>query len=146
MYYLIDENIKSCSQGDSCINQSDLVVKEWGFSDKKSNPISWVDVFSINSKLTGQKLKDASIFIEFMVSDNTYKTALIPNWGEAPRYLLPAKLSLFRNNEILKKAPLYSTFYDIIQKSVSNTDSQLSPKLREIGRKLDEELLIENKN
>ncbi|GJM64771.1 hypothetical protein [Persicobacter diffluens] len=145
LYYLIDENIKSCSKEDSCINQGNLTIKEWYFSDKGSNPISWVDVLSIDSKLTGQKLKDASDFIHFMISDEIYKEALIPKWGEAPRYLLPTKKSLFKNEDILKEAPLYPNFYKIIQKAVSTTDDQLSPKLREIGRKLDKELLIENK-
>lgn len=137
LYYLIDENIRSCSKEDNCTNQEDLTVKEWYFSDNGNHLFNWVDVLSVSSKLKGQELDDAIKFINFFTSEKIYNLALIPEWGEAPRYLLPAERNYFVNKQILDKAPLYKDFYKIIQKSDSFTEDKLSPTLRRVSRKVD---------
>ncbi|MEN7547350.1 hypothetical protein AAG747_05500 [Rapidithrix thailandica] len=140
-YYMITEQLQSCSFEDSCLVSENIKIGEWSMSNNGSNPIGWVDMFVIDSSVSGQKLDDAKSFIEFMMLDDTYKSILIPGWNESPRYILPAKSNLYSDSELIKNAPLYDQFYPIIKKAVPVTDLGLNYNLRAIGKKLDEELL-----
>ena len=142
-YYMINEKLQSCSLNEACLDPSEIQIGEWSISDNGSTPIGWVDLFVIDSKVNAEKLSDAKAFIDFMMKDQTYKMILTPGWGEAPRYILPSKVALYSDGELLEKAPLYSKFFPIIKKAVSVSDAGLNYRLRQIGKKLDEELLID---
>jgi len=142
-YYMITEQLQSCSFEDSCIQTEEIKIGEWAISDKGSKPIGWVDMFVIDSNVKGQKLIDAQKFIEFMMLDETFKLVLMPGWNESPRYILPAKANLYSDSELIKCAPLYKQFYPIIKKATPVSDIGLNYNLRQIGRKLDNEFLTD---
>ncbi|GAA4850719.1 hypothetical protein [Algivirga pacifica] len=142
-YYMVTEQLQSCSLEDSCLQTEEVKVGEWSISNNGSTPIGWVDLLVIDAKVKDQKLEDAQTFIQFMMEDETYKSILMPGWNEAPRYILPAKEHLYSDHELLESAPLYKQFYPIIKKAIPVSDMGLNHALRTIGEKLDKELLTQ---
>ncbi len=98
--------------------------------------LSWVDIMAVREGLTDIQIQDATSLIKFYTSFKTNKDLLIPEWGKAPRYLLPARKDLYSNPEILDEAPLYERFYEIVQKATAITGPALNQNLRQIGKKI----------
>lgn len=140
LFYALSESAQSCRKEDNCIKQSDIRVTDWPLADEGSHPVAWVDMFVIDSKVSGQKLVDAEKFIQFMVRKDTYKMLLIPGYGEAPRYLLPAREDVYGDPDIQRSAPLYSAFRQHFDSADPITDIGLNQRLREIGAKIDADL------
>lgn len=134
IHYGIQYAIDNCTRTSGCLSINDIAVKKLPpFSkDPKSNGVGWVDALTIDSSLAGKKRELAIKFINFMTLDKTYKTVLEPEFGEAPRYLLPAKNGIEINN-----APLYSSFLNAHSGRDTGSQLGLNEKLRDIGKKLD---------
>lgn len=137
LYHVLTESASSCRKNEGCLKHSEIRIAEWPIADEGSRPISWVDMFGISAKAHGKKQRDAENFIRFMMEPSTYKLFLIPGWGQAPRYLLPARDDLYRDPEILKGAPLYASFRERIDRATPITDVGLNERLRLIGKNLD---------
>jgi thiamine pyridinylase len=140
IYNMVTETMQSCALEDSCLTDLQLNVGLFPLSDRGKTPVGWVDMFVIDSKVKSRKLEDASDFIRFMLEKETYKSLLIPAWGEAPRYILPSKTELYTDQDLLATAPLYSKLYPVIARTSAITSNGLNYKLREIGRDIDSRL------
>jgi hypothetical protein len=101
--------------------------------------MSWVDLLVISKRCTGQCLRNAIAFIHYLDSEATLVQHLT---GTPPRYLLPARASVYANAELLKNAPLYTQFRPLIQDSATPTAPKLGPTLRDYGARLDKELPV----
>jgi len=108
-------------------------------SDSGMTMLSWVDVLSVRKGVSEQVRKDACEFIRFFNSSDRTASFLIPEYGHAPRYLLPAHRSIYANPRLLKAAPLYRTFCDIMQSGIAISAPELNGRLRKIGKKLETE-------
>lgn len=140
MHYMLSESMNSCRDEEKCLDQSKIEIMDWPFSDEGSQPVGWVDLLTIDSRVTGQKLEDAVVFLEFMKKKDTYKKILIPSWGQAPRYLLPARSDVYTDSGVLKAAPHYEKLFNLLKNRIAFSEKDLNAKLREIGKKLDKEL------
>lgn len=106
-------------------------------SDSGMTMLSWVDILSVRNGISEQVKKDAYDFILFFSSSDRTVTFLIPEYGHAPRYLLPAHRAVYANPKLLKTAPLYQTFYNIMQSGIAISAPELNGRLRKIGKKLE---------
>ena len=140
IYSMLTETMQSCALEDSCLDDLHLNVGLFPLSDHGKTPVGWVDMFVIDSKVKSEKLVDAADFIRFMLEKETYKSILIPAWGEAPRYILPSKTVMYTDRDLLAAAPLYAKFFPIISRTTAITAYGLNDKLREIGRIIDSRL------
>jgi hypothetical protein len=141
IYYMLTETMQSCALEDSCLNDLQLNVGLFPLSDRGKTPVGWVDMFVIDSAVKSEKLADAADFIRFMLDRETYKAILIPAWGEAPRYILPARTELYTDQELLAAAPLYSKILPVISGTVAITANGLNAKLRQIGKNIDKRIM-----
>jgi thiamine pyridinylase len=141
IYYMLTETMQSCALEDSCLNDLQLNVGLFPLSDRGKTPVGWVDMFVIDSAVKSEKLADAADFIRFMLDKETYKAILIPAWGEAPRYILPARTELYTDQELLAAAPLYSKILPVISGTVAITANGLNAKLRQIGKNIDKRIM-----
>jgi len=105
-------------------------------ADNDQKMLAWVDILTIRKGLTSQKRKDAFDFISDFTSEDFNRSLLVPSYGEAPRYLLPARIALYNDPAIIKAAPLYPHFKDIMLGAVTVTDAGLNSRLRQIGEKI----------
>ncbi len=106
------------------------------FSDHPTHMLAWVDVLALRTGLSGQSREDALEFIRFFNSEGFMLSLLVPSFGEAPRYLMPARASVFHNEKLLKAAPLYATLYEMMTNTTAVTGPNLNTNLRNIGKKL----------
>ncbi len=141
LYDILREINLTCSKEDNCSDASSLKIKDFVLSDAQSTPIGWVDALAIDSKLTGQKLEDATTFINFMISVETYHMALIPGTDKTPRYLLPAYKQFYTDAAVLANAPYYIQLFPLASKINSFTDEGISSRLRQIGKALNKSYL-----
>jgi thiamine pyridinylase len=139
LFYLLLETQQSCADGDGCIRDSEVGVRGLPLADAGSWPISWVDTLTIDDSCTGQCRRDAIAFVQFLNSEEILLSALLPD-GIPPRYLLPARASVYTKAELAKAAPLYPALRTIIEKAVAPTGPNLNEKLREVGREVDSRL------
>ncbi len=139
IHYGIQYAIDNCTKTSSCLSIDDIAVRRLpGFSERSVNEgIGWVDALATDSSLDAKKKNLAAKFIEFMVSEEAYKVILEPEWGEAPRYLIPAQTGIN-----IKNAPLYGSFYEAHSGRATGTLVGLNNKLRAMGKKLNCELPI----
>lgn len=144
LYYAIDEGLNSCKKANGmekeCLKRDEIDFVELPLADSGSRPFAWVDLLAISSSCIGQCLNDATKFIAFVTKLEEVKKSLIPEWGTAPRYLLPAHVSLYNDPAILKEAPLYPRMLEAIERAVPVTGVQLNSRLRQIGKELDKKL------
>lgn len=142
LYYVIDEAMHSCAAEDQCLGSGEVAVTEWASSaTASSKTIVWTDMLVIDRAVTDpERLSDAREFIRFMVSDATYHAALVPGYGEAPRYLLPARGSWYANAEVTRSAPLYGRLRELIEAGETVSTPNLNTTLRTIGARLDDDL------
>lgn len=139
-YYLLSESTGSCRKDEGCLKHGDIRVSEWPVAARGSQPIAWVDMLVLDAKLSGQKLQDAQLFIQFMIDSDTYKLLLKPSGSAPARYLLPAREDLYRDNELIDVAPLYPSFRRAINNAIPVTSKDLNRNLRLIGGWFDQEL------
>lgn len=141
LHYVLDESMNSCAAEDQCLRGADLAVTEWASAATSSRTAVWTDMFVIDRAVTDPaKLSDARAFIQFMVGDDAYRAALVPGYGEAPRYLLPARASWYVNPEVTRSAPLYGRLRELIEAGETVTARNLNATLRTIGAQLDGDL------
>lgn len=141
LYNVITAANKPCKAEENCLNPANIGINTFILADKANIPIGWTDAFGLDAQLSGQKLSDAENFLTFCISDAIYKMALIPESGEAPRYLLPAYKECYSDPEILKKAPLYSDFFPIVERMMPISARRIAFSLQMIGEKIDKEYL-----
>lgn len=106
-------------------------------SDRGATMLSWVDVLTVRNGVSEQVRKDAQEFIQFFNTADRTVAFLVPEYGHAPRYLLPAHRAVYRNPKLLKAAPLYSRFHEIMQTGVAVTAPNLNGRLRSIGKTIE---------
>ena len=138
LYYLLRESQNACKEKE-CYTDQDLGVINVPLDAKGATPMSWVDLLVISKRCTGQCLYDAIAFIRYLNSEATLVQHLT---GSPPRYLLPARASVYANAELLKNAPFYSQLRPLIQDSATPTAPKLGPTLRDYGARLDKELPV----
>lgn len=138
LHYLLWESRNACAK-EKCRTDSDLGVAAVPLDDKGATQMSWVDLFVIDKKCVGQCLKDAIAFIRFVNSE----AFLVQNLtGAPPRYLMPARTSVYANADIQKSSPLYAQIVPILEHAETPTGPGLEQKLRDYGAKLDKELPV----
>ena len=137
LYYVLSQTRNACANQDHCRNDSDLTVSQAPLDEKGSTPMAWVDLLVVDKNCTSQCLRDASEFIHFLNSEPTLVQHLT---GYPPRYLMPARASVYANAELQKAAPLYTQLAPLLRDVATPTSSQLGPKLRDYGAKLDQDL------
>lgn len=140
LFYALSEAQQSCGKGDGCLTDANIAVTELPLAARGSQPISWVDSLTIDAKCVGQCQKDAVALIRFLTSDEMFLEAVMPKYMQPSRYLLPARASIYNNQELIKQAPLYPKLRAIIEKAVTPTGEKLNDKLRAFGEKLDSDL------
>ena len=92
------------------------MIRDWPLSDNGSRPLGWVDALALRKGLDKTKADDALLLIDFLLSDECYRLALVPRTGEeVPRYLLPPYKKYYNDSEILLKAPLYKVLYPLVE-------------------------------
>ena len=98
LYFVLNETMQSCRPDeagqDECLNASDIRVTDWPAADN-SHPIGWTDILGVDNRAPLQTQADGQAFVAFMMKPETYALFLIPAWGEAPRFLLPARDDLY---------------------------------------------------
>ncbi|MBL8019717.1 MAG: hypothetical protein JNM27_08645 [Leptospirales bacterium] len=129
-----------CEINEKCLTEEEIQVAEWPMSATGSHPIAWIDSLAIDQRLEGQKLADAVTFVRFLASSHIYRKALLPAFGQSPRYLIPALLAPLDDPDIVKAAPLYSQLRPIIWKSRAVYSEGLNRRLRKIGGELNKRL------
>ncbi len=134
IHYGIQYALDNCIDTYGCLSIKDIAVRRLppSLKNSKSNGLGWVNAFAIDSKLKGEKKRLANKFIEFMVSEDTYKSILEPDWMVAPSYLIPARINLN-----IDSGPLYESFYKAHLGRQTGTIEGLNNRLRSIGKKLD---------
>lgn len=96
--------------------KENLMIRDWPLSDNGSRPLGWVDALALRKGLNKTKADDALLLIDFLLSDECYRLALVPRTGEeVPRYLLPPYKKYYNDSEILLKAPLYKVLYPLVE-------------------------------
>ncbi|MEB3317882.1 MAG: extracellular solute-binding protein [Cyanobacteriota bacterium] len=140
IHYGLQYALDNCTQTSGCLSPDQIAVRDLpAFTQlPKSRGMGWVDALTIDASLQGAKRQLATKFIDFMVSDATYKSILKPEYGEAPRYLLPAK-----ENISIEDAPLYPSFYQAHRGRDTGSRLGLNEKLRAAGKSLDCGLAID---
>ncbi len=140
LHYVIDEYLHGIHEGKPSRGKdkaSNVGIISAPLSDSGSKMLSWVDVVAIRSGLTETQTKDATKFVEYYTSFEINKKLLIPEWGKAPTYLLPALKKLYIDKDILEEAPLYARFGDVLKDAIAITGPNLNKNLREIGKKIE---------
>jgi thiamine pyridinylase len=102
--------------------------------------MSWVDSYVISAKCTGQCLQNAVAFIQYATAASTVAGALQGDSAGVPRYLLPARASLYSDTSITQNARLYPKLKTLIEQASAPSTDGLNTSLRTFGVKLDGEL------
>jgi thiamine pyridinylase len=140
IHEVLDETAVSCRVEDRCVTAPQIRVAALPLEDHAIRPMIWVDMFGIDARVHGQTLTDTQDFIRYAVSLPAFRTLLIPQAGDPPRYLLPAADAAFNDPEILKAAPLYPKFRAIVDQGVVVTVPHLSAKLHDVALRIDADL------
>jgi len=109
-------------------------------ADTGEKMLGWVDAMCIRKGLAPETYAAALDFIRFYTSEDFNRELLIPASGDAPRYLLPARIELYTDPKILVMAPLYPRFLEIMKEAVSVTGPHLNDNLRKVGGQIDSQL------
>lgn len=120
------------------VGADDLGVIPATLADKNSRMLTWVDILSLRSGMDEQRQRDALAFIDFFNSESFTKAALVPSYGHAPRYLLPARESIYSDAALVKAAPLYPRFFEIMKSGMTVSAPGLNDKLRGVGKAIEE--------
>jgi thiamine pyridinylase len=139
LHQVLSETKTNCGASDKCLDDSEISVTRFPSDDKGTYQISWVDSFVISQKCSDECLNAAREFVGFMNSESTYKQILLHE-GPAPAYLLPARVSLYSDQEVVKVAHLYPALRKIIEDAEVPMENNLNDSLRTIGATLDKNL------
>ncbi|MFA7000498.1 MAG: hypothetical protein WC241_05340 [Candidatus Paceibacterota bacterium] len=140
LYYIGMEDLTKCREGE-CLSLGQIKIGPLPLSDAGSQSFAWVDSFVVARSCSGGCLSAAEAFLTFMSDASNVRDTLIPGYSEAPRYLLPALKSLYADGALLAVAPLYATFYPLIEKAIPVRTRHLNQQLRAIGSTLDRSVL-----
>jgi hypothetical protein len=137
--YDVMRELKSddCAKAGSCIGPDDIVVAPFPAADAGAHPFVWVDTLAINNTCTDACVADAAAFITMMNEDAHLRADLFPT-ADAPRYLLPAKVTL--DQELVSRAPLYARFRAITAEAPPAMDLGLGDRLHDIGALVNKQL------
>ena len=83
----------------------------------KTNAVNlfFVDLLAVNPLVRGERRKLAMTFINLCTSSETVTACLMPATDAEPsQYLLPVRRSVIENRELLKAAPLYRDFGEML--------------------------------
>jgi thiamine pyridinylase len=136
---IVLEQSAKCPQGDSCLSDRDIDVKELPLDDRGVHVMSWVDSFVVDRKCKDECLRDAADFIKFANSETLTLSELLPASG-IPTYLLPARAGFYSNQALVDKAHLYPKLKTIIETAVVPSAPMLNEQVRNSGRVLDQRL------
>ena len=133
LHYGLQEATNNCRAGSACVPTGDIAVRRLPplKAGQASEGIGWVDGLAISSSLTEPKRDIALKFLAFATSTEGYEAVLQPNWMEAPRYLLPARVGLQFTD-----APLYPVFFAAHTGRKTGTLPGLNTHLRTLSGKL----------
>lgn len=142
LYDVLDFSARYCRRDQKCLTQDDIAVAEWPADDGGSHPIAWVDILVMGTSVDGDPVKrrDAETFIRFLAQRETYKSILIPDDQQAPRYLLPARDDIYSDKDLLKSAELYPLFRARIANATPVTGPLLNLTLRTRAVEIDSKL------
>lgn len=137
MHEVLDETAQSCRLEDRCVTADQLRVAAVPFADGRIRPAVWVDMFGIDTHVHGATLTDAEEFIRYAVSIDAYRQLLIPQAGDAPRYLLPASRTAYSDPGILAAAPLYPALRAIVETGMVVRMTGLTARLHDVAAQID---------
>jgi thiamine pyridinylase len=106
-------------------------------ADGEGQHLAWVDVLAVREGLSKRTRRDAVAFVTFAASEAAVRTTLTPAWGQAPRYLLPARRALYTDPALTEVAPLYPAFLPWMEDARSASGPALNTQLRAIGKALE---------
>jgi thiamine pyridinylase len=128
----------------------DLAVEALPLDEAGMAPVSWIDSFAIRTGCTDDCYKASSQFIKFMQRDDIYMKLLLPtepsylndptNAKPVAAYLLPAKASLYANNDLIEAAHLYPKLKTLIETASVPTGTNLNADLRAVSKAVDKAL------
>lgn len=133
LHYGLQYVLENCDATSGCLTEREVAVRKLPSIDQNryNEGLGWVDGLALDKGLAGRKRKMAKAFIDFLVSDEAYRLVLEPEWGEAPKYLLPARRVKIGN------APIYPELFASHAGRRTGTVQGLNGQLRKIGKKLD---------
>lgn len=140
LHYVVDEYLHGIREGNPSRGKGNAInvgIISAPLSDNGSKMLSWVDVVALRSGLSVVKNSDAVKFVQYYTSYELNKKLLIPDWGKAPTYLLPALKDLYNDKDVLNAAPLYTRFSEIIIDATAITGPGLPQNLRNIGQRIE---------
>lgn len=124
------------------LKQQDIAVRDCPLSNNGSHPLGWVTALGIKTGLSEQKQEDAKTLVNFLLSDEGYLNALIPDGNDMPRYLLPAYKKYYQIPTVLEKAPLYRYFLPLVEDMKPLTLPEMNNEiLKNAGRKVIEKII-----
>ncbi|MGN0282309.1 MAG: hypothetical protein ACI4B3_08425, partial [Prevotella sp.] len=91
------------------LRSEDVAMKSVSFYGSKRKKLAWLDILAISSNVDEQKCNDAMAFINYLISDEAYKLALLPKSNGYSQYLLPTYTHLFTDTEIMSSVPSYQS-------------------------------------
>jgi thiamine pyridinylase len=140
LHDVLAESALKCSPQDNCPRDSDIAVNPLPLDKKGTTPMVWVDSFAVSSTCTGECLRYAIDFIKYATAERTVLSALLGDTTGVPRYLMPARSSLYSNPSLLAKAHLYPQFWTMIHQAVAPSTLDLNTNLRAFGGTIDSDL------
>jgi len=126
----------ACASSGTCVRPGDIVVSALPLADGGAHPFVWVDTLAIADSCKDACVSDAAAFIVMMNDDAHLRADLFPS-SDAPRYLLPAKVTL--DAELRSRAPLYESFRAITRDAPPAIGLGLGDTLRKIGGDLNKD-------
>ncbi len=135
LFYALSEIYQNCGPFDRCLGEDEISVREIPSYNFKGKQVGWTDVLSLSRDLTPSKKKLAIEFIDFLTSWKGYKLVLDPEWGSAPRYLLPALAFSINSPELTP--PLYAKLYESYKSRIILNSKDLNQTLRNYGKVMD---------
>jgi len=139
LHALLEETANGC-RPDACVGSDDIAVAAMPFGNRPSPSVGWADMFMIDAGAHGRTARDAAAFIAFMMRPETYRMLLVPAGGAAPRYLLPARMSLYGDAALLAAAPHYREFAPIIEGADAPSEVGLEVALQKAAVGVDQAL------
>jgi len=150
LHDVLTESGAFCSGSDKCLSDGDISVAELPLDENGSKPMAWVDSFTLSTGCKNDCVKDAVKFMAMMNRDDTYMALLFQRplsfmtvqkpYPAVPTYLMPAKASLYTNQELLNSAHLYKDLKILAENVDVPTDKELNKNLRDLGKKIDADL------
>jgi thiamine pyridinylase len=131
LHYGLQDALADCRL-DSCLPEREIAVRSLPVAGNASEPgLGWVDGLAIDSRVSAAKLQAAKDFIAFLTSDDAYALILEPEYGEAPKYLMPAL------PVAIKDAAMYPALEGALRGRGTGTEAGLNARLRETSETLD---------